>query len=139
VYYPWDWIEGKVFYDVNENGVKEPNEPPVVHAFMRLQGPVADSTWTDSLGRYQFHHALEGENIVSAIQGPPWEVIPLTSRDGVSYTFYNLGQLRSNFDFMVHRIPVRTRMHITVHDNTQYPARVVVWGAARRNRRHRRG
>lgn len=58
-------IQGKVFSDLNGNGVQDPGEPGLSGGYVQLDGPQPTSTFSDVNGNYTFNDLFPGTYIVS--------------------------------------------------------------------------
>ncbi len=118
--YPWSSISGEVFWDRNENGIRDSTENPLSNWLVKLSGDTHDSVLTDSVGNYLFLRVDRGLHVVYPSTPPPWENNPVTHGAGDSIIYNDYDQHRTNLNFALHRIPKRVRLKLTVHDNTQY-------------------
>ncbi|MDB5250383.1 MAG: hypothetical protein JWQ40_4777 [Segetibacter sp.] len=82
-----------IWYDFNNNGLKELNEPPIVSATVNLYtdnngddiadgGPIA-STTTDAGGNYQFTRLVSGNYIVSVVVPPGYAFGPAAATSNI--------------------------------------------------------
>lgn len=71
------FVSGKVFFDKNNNGINDNNEPPLVGWRVRLSGAKKDSALTDVDGRYFFTDIPFGSYTISQSIKPGWsQTIP---------------------------------------------------------------
>ncbi|HMD14538.1 MAG TPA: SdrD B-like domain-containing protein, partial [Bacteroidota bacterium] len=127
-YFPWNVVSGKVFDDLNENGIQDSAEPGMNHWLVHCYGDFSDSAWTDSTGAYIFKRVDAGMTTVSLDLKPSWEQI--VPQMGASYSFdiQTYSKTYTGFQFGVLLIPQRVKITITVHDSTAVNMRDVWWG-----------
>jgi photosystem II stability/assembly factor-like uncharacterized protein len=125
---PWNHISGKIFEDLNENGMWNSGEPWLKHWKVKVTGAQDDSVSTDSLGDYNFNYIDQGVSYLSLTLQPTWELI--YPRIGGQYVISidTLGKYYTNVNFAVHHIPVRIRLRLTVHDNIFSRIMEMYWG-----------
>jgi hypothetical protein len=63
-------VEGFVYVDMNENGARDPWEPGIHNATVKLDGVVDYQTTTTGSGYYKFDDAAEGQYTLS-VSPPP--------------------------------------------------------------------
>lgn len=127
-YFPWNVISGRVFHDLNENGIQDSAEPGLSHWLVRCIGNFSDSAWTDSAGRYIFKRVDAGTTAVGLTLKPMWEQIVPRSASGYSLDIQSYGIIDSNLFFSVLPIPQRVKIPLTIHDSTEINRRDVWWG-----------
>jgi uncharacterized delta-60 repeat protein len=66
------FVSGRVFFDMNNNGINDDNEPPLVGWMVRLNGVKKDSILTDTEGRYYFADIPFGSYALSQLIKPGW-------------------------------------------------------------------
>ena len=127
--YPWNSIEGMVYLDVNENGMKEGFEPGLVRWTVTLFGDNSVVfTQTDSLGHYRFPRVNPGTNTVVLTKQPPYEQETPQYQQGYTYDVQTYGDQYTGFDFGVHKIPIRVKVPLTIYDNTLVNRRDIWFG-----------
>jgi len=127
-YFPWNVISGKVFDDLNENGIQDSTEPGMNHWLVHCYGNFSDSAWTDSTGAYIFRRVDAGLTTVSLDLKQSWEQI--VPQMGASYSFdiQTYSKTYTGLQFSVLLIPQRVKITMTVHDSTNVNMRDVWWG-----------
>lgn len=65
-------IHGKKWYDLNENGEKDPDEPGIPGWEIVIEGAANLTTLTDSDGNYWFMGLASGSYVVSEVPQPGW-------------------------------------------------------------------
>ncbi len=127
--WPWNSFAGTVYWDVNENGIKDAFEPVMAHCVLTLFGPDSNAvTQTDSLGHYIFQHVSPGTNTVALTAPPPYEQETPRYQQGYAYDIQTYGDQYTGFDFGVHKIPVRVKVPLTIYDNTLVNRRDIWFG-----------
>jgi hypothetical protein len=66
-------VEGFVYVDMNENGVRDPWEPGIHNATVTLAGAVQYQTTTTGSGYYRIDDAVQGQYTLSASPPPGYE------------------------------------------------------------------
>ncbi len=66
-------VEGFVYVDMNENGARDPWEPGIHNATVKLDGVVDYQTTTTGSGYYKFDDAAEGQYTLSVSPPPGYE------------------------------------------------------------------
>ncbi|HMD13598.1 MAG TPA: SdrD B-like domain-containing protein, partial [Bacteroidota bacterium] len=127
--YPWNSIEGTVYLDMNNNGVRDNGEPGLGHWVVTLIGVDSSAmTQTDSLGHYTFKHVNPGTNTVELTAQPSFEQETPEFGQGFSVDIETYGDQYSGFDFGVIKIPTRVKIPLTVYDNTFVNRRDIWFG-----------
>jgi hypothetical protein len=97
-------IQGTVFFDMNYDGVRDPDESGIANWLVILSGPVNMTTLTDAAGNYSFTGLPDGSYTVCEsqrfgwIQTAPQEPSACTS--GFGYTIVvTAGQVVTLLDF----------------------------------------
>jgi len=124
-YYFGRKISGRVFVDLNENGVKERNEKVMVGWRVILSGESAGSAFTDKRGYYIFNRLPPGQYGVRIESPQNWnQSNPI---DQYSVTLQNEGDRRENLDFGLY-LNAQIRIALTVQDSTSLAYRDVWFG-----------
>ncbi len=90
------YISGSVFFDVNNNGVKDLTDLPLAGWKVMITGTKKDSVITDSSGRYVFQNVPFGFYYVNQVLKSGWtQTMPSSSYS----TYINSGNLSGVFDF----------------------------------------
>ncbi len=127
--YPWNHFAGTVYYDRNQNGLRDPDEPGMPNFLVRVQGDTfVDSAFTDSSGVYTVRHVDPGQNTETLIPIPDWEQMTPQFSQGFSFDVQTYDQTYIDLDFGVRRIPARVKIALTVRDNTLITNRQVWFG-----------
>lgn len=72
------FASGKVFFDMNNNGIRDNAEPPLVAWRVRLNGSKRDSLLTDLNGNYNFVDIPYGSYNISQFVKPEWsQTLPI--------------------------------------------------------------
>ncbi|MFI5253671.1 MAG: SdrD B-like domain-containing protein [Bacteroidota bacterium] len=127
-YRPWNHISGKVFDDLNEDGEWNNGEPGLANWSVKLSGHSNDSVLTDTSGNYSFLHVESGQNLINLYAQPQWEQIYPRSWEQYTIGSDTLGASFPNINFAIHRIPVRIKLRLTVHDNSYRTVQKLLWG-----------
>ncbi|HUL42807.1 MAG TPA: YCF48-related protein [Bacteroidota bacterium] len=116
--YPWNTVEGTVYRDIDGNGIKDGIDPGMKGWTATMYGP--DSTFvtaSDSTGHYKFPHVNPGSRTIHLDIPSGWEqVLPRLDQD-YSLDLQSYGNHYTTLDYSVEKIPVRTRITVTVNDN----------------------
>lgn len=115
---PWNHFSGRVFLDINENGVQDDGEPAVPGWQIDVLGPTPDSTLADSSGNYSLDHVARGLNYFSSRPFAGWEQIYPSSIDSYGVMIDSLEGHYTGLNFAVHHIPQRIKLKLTAHDNS---------------------
>jgi len=116
--YPWNTIEGTVYNDRNENGIRDSIDPGLANWVLTLTEP--DSTFitqTDSSGHYRFKHVDAGSNSVNLTVQSAWEQFLPRFQQGYDEDIQTYSVRYTGMDFNVHKIPTRVKVTLTIHDN----------------------
>ncbi len=117
--YPWNSIEGTVYLDMNENGVRDIGEPGLGHWLVTLFGVDSNAVGqTDSLGHYKFKHVDPGTNTVALSVQSSFEQETPRYGQGYTYDVQTYGDQYGGFDFGVIKFPIRIKIPITIYDNS---------------------
>ncbi len=118
-YYPWADISGKVFYDVNENGVRDSNETGMHDWTLELRSETFDSVvQTNEVGEFRFGY-LENLSCSVFVRSPVgWEKITPRLVDAYKFENIQLGQQYRNVNFAVHPIPPRIKIVLSFHESS---------------------
>ncbi len=120
-YFPWNSMSGVVFYDLNENGIRDDGEPGLTDWSAQFISPLgAESSFTNLEGYYNFSRVPIGECTVNVIVQPGWEQIYPRVGKPLAYTFYSYDNNLSS-DFSIHKIPSRVKFSLTYNDNRGAP------------------
>ncbi len=127
--YPWNSIEGTVYLDMNENGVRDIGEPGLVHWLVTLFGVDSNAVGqTDSLGHYKFKHVDPGTNTVALSVQSSFEQETPRYGQGYTYDVQTSGDQYGGFDFGVIKFPVHVKIPLTIYDNTLVNRRDIWFG-----------
>jgi hypothetical protein len=127
-YRPWNSVSGKIFDDLNENGVWNDGEPGFPNRRVKITGITNDSTITDSLGNYSFVRVERGRSYLTTTIDPPWEQIYPRSWEQCIVSPETLGKSYSGVNFAVHQIPVRIKLLLTIRDDIGTRIQQMYWG-----------
>ncbi len=116
-YFPWNSAGGIVFNDRNDNGIKESWEEGLPNWKIVRGGISADSTYTDSLGQYNFYPLVLGTYTLSTEIQPTWEQISPRFNAPNNVNFNDYDQHPTGVNFAIHKIPERIKLTLTVQDN----------------------
>ena len=125
--YPWNTIEGTVYRDLNGNGVKDVRDPGLPGWQIILNGQDSTQvTTSDSLGHYKFKHVNQVTVGVHLTMQSNWEqILPRFPEDYVT-DIETYGAHYVGWDFSVQKIPGRSKVKLTIRDNTPIDS-VNVW------------
>ena len=129
-FYATNSFSGKVFHDLNENGLQDVGEPGV--SGWRLfvhESSYNDSAWTDSSGSYLFENIPLGRNRIWMTMQPSWEQIYPRFGQIYEYPVNYYDTHLTNLNFGVHPVPARIRIPITAIDSTGGFTRQIWFGA----------
>ncbi|TAK57296.1 MAG: T9SS type A sorting domain-containing protein [Bacteroidetes bacterium] len=127
--YPWNSISGIVFYDENENGIKDGEETGVSDWQVRLRtASYSDTTLSGLSGEYVF--PTLGVERCSVLVIPPeqWEMFMPRLVEGYDMYFGGIDKHYRNIHFAVHPIPQRVKIALTYHDHSYNKFTVIRWG-----------
>ena len=120
-YFPWNSMNGIVFHDLNENGIREDGEPGLTDWSVQFISPLgAESSFTNLEGYYNFSHVPIGECTVKVNVQSGWEQIYPRVGKPLAYTFYSYDNILIS-DFGIHKIPSRIKFSLTFNDNRGTP------------------
>ncbi len=91
------FMSGSVFYDLNNNGVKDETDPPLAGWNVRISGPKRDSVTTNINGQYAFADIPFGNYTLSQAINPGWiQTLPVGGGAySVSISFGNLSAVHN--------------------------------------------
>ncbi|MBX3411676.1 MAG: hypothetical protein KF708_03070 [Pirellulales bacterium] len=141
-------LQGTVYVDLNNNGVKEANEPGIAGVTVQLldanQAPTGKTTVTDASGNYGFYDLYPGTYSVNEVhpagyfdgidtpgsvggvaQNPGDRITHIVLAAGVAAVDYNFGELLGS--------EIRGRVHLTLDGDCTYEpgdppvAGVTIW------------
>ncbi len=127
-YFPWNSVQGTVFDDVNENGIRDNGEAGLAQWLVRMHGSATDSVLTDNDGKYVFSRLTLGTLTFYPVVQHSWEQIyPQLGGERLAY-INNFDQHYIGLDFSMHRIPSRIKLTLFVKDSTSFAHREIWWG-----------
>ena len=127
-YFPWNTIDGYLFSDNNQDGIRNDDDENLVNWCVKFSGPLGnDSIFTDDNGYFSFLRVSTGYCTVKVNPLLGWEqIFPRLGREH-SFYFYDYNQhFTANFCFQ--RIPKRIKNILYYHDSRANPVVKLQWG-----------
>jgi len=105
---PYPTINGKTFYDINKNGIKDLNEPYNAYAMLSLNN--GDYTYTDTSGAYQISADTIGSFTLSATAPPYFNLVPVSQ----SFNFSSYDTVVTANDFALQSSITKDSLFINI-------------------------
>ncbi|TAK57295.1 MAG: T9SS type A sorting domain-containing protein [Bacteroidetes bacterium] len=128
-YYPWNSVSGLVFYDENENGVKDDGESGVDGCGVRIKtASYNDTIFTVSTGFYLFPGLSVEPCSILVLPPERWEMLVPRLVKGYDIYFGGIDKQVTNVHFAIHPIPRRVKIDMQYHDNNLNTMTTIRWG-----------
>ncbi len=115
-YYPWASLGGKVYHDINENGIFDIQDSGMVNMPIRIKSTTGELlTYSNATGEYIFDHLEYMACSVFVATPVGWEKITPRLVDAYTFEAISLGQHYEQVDFGIHPIPDRVKIPISFY------------------------
>jgi photosystem II stability/assembly factor-like uncharacterized protein len=127
VYYQWCSIDGIVFYDYNENGIRDTHDKGVLNCTVEVSGSISKLVQTDSNGYYIFQQIEPGTYSISLHPPSGYEQMLPRFHCGYNLELTTYDKHSSNNNFAIRPVPNRVKLKISVQENTGLQ-KEIEWG-----------